>query len=216
MLEIDVWSDVVCPWCLVGRRHLMLALESLGAQRPAVQVRWRAFELNPDLPEAGIARDAYLREKFGPRPPGDIYARVGAAGAAAGVAFDFARIARQPNTRRAHQLVARAHAAGCQDAVVESLFRGYFQEGADLTSSAVLVALAQRGGLDAAAAQAALEDESLARAVGAEEHRAGALGISGVPFFVLGGRYGLSGAQPPEVLAQAITEVAAMPAPMQP
>lgn len=212
MLKIDVYSDVVCPWCLVGKRHLEQALALLGEKAPEVDLQWRAFELNPDLPTEGVERRAYLTEKFGPRSMAEVYARVSAAGEAAGIAFEFERILRQPNTRRAHQLVSAARAAGCQDAVVESLFRGYFQEGADLTREQTLVDLAVRAGLEGGQARAALADEALERAVAAEEHRARQMGVSGVPFFVLDGRYGLSGAQPAEALAQAIAEVAAQAA----
>jgi len=148
-LRIDVISDVVCPWCYVGKRQLEAALERWQADHPdapAPIVRWHPFQLNPDFPEAGMARADYLQRKFGTADPGAIYQRVQAAAAAVGLAPEFAKIARQPNTLRAHALIAAAPDQASQQAVVERLFQAYFVEGADLSSRDVLATLAAEAG----------------------------------------------------------------------
>jgi predicted DsbA family dithiol-disulfide isomerase len=209
-VQIEIISDVVCPWCYIGKRRLEAALSRAGAQ---VEVTWRPFQLNPGLPEEGMEREAYVRRKFGAAGPG-LYARVAAVGAAVGIPFAFERIARQPNTLAAHQLIALAAPGAQQDAMVETLFRAYFLEGADLTSRSVLTALAARAGLDPAAAQACLEDEAARQAVVEADGAARDLGVEGVPFFIFGRRLAVSGAQEPEVLVQAIERAAeALPDP---
>jgi predicted DsbA family dithiol-disulfide isomerase len=209
-VQIEIISDVVCPWCYIGKRRLEAALSRAGAQ---VEVTWRPFQLNPGLPQEGMEREAYVRRKFGAAGPG-LYARVGAVGAAVGIPFAFERIARQPNTLAAHQLIALAAPGAQQDAMVETLFRAYFLEGADLTSHSVLTALAARAGLDPTAAQACLEDEAARQAVVEADGAARDLGVEGVPFFIFGRRLAVSGAQEPEVLVQAIERAAeALPDP---
>lgn len=220
-LQIEVVSDVVCPWCFIGKRRLEEALRRRAAdpQAGTVSVRWRPFQLNPDLPETGMARADYVARKFGDRA-GQIYARVSDVGKSVGIDFDFERIARQPNTLAAHQLIAFAEAAvstadgagpqAGQDAMVERLFRGYFLEGADLTDTQVLLDLAQQAGFDRAAAAAALADRDQRWAMENDEQAARALGVEGVPFFIFNRRLAVSGAQEPEVLLQAMERVEAM------
>lgn len=203
-VRIEIVSDIVCPWCFIGKRRLELALERAPAE---VEVVWRPFQLNPGLPEAGMEREEYLRRKFGDGARG-IYDRIAATGAAVDIAFAFERIRRQPNTVAAHQLIALAAPGPEQDALVESLFRGYFLEGADLTDRATLLALAQRAGLDGSVARRCLDDPQARRAVLAEERWAHGLGVEGVPFFIFDRRIGVSGAQEPDVLMQAIAEAA--------
>jgi predicted DsbA family dithiol-disulfide isomerase len=203
-VQIEIVSDVVCPWCYIGKRRLEQALPRV---RPKVEVVWRAFQLNPGLPEEGMEREAYVQRKFGSAGPG-LYARVAAAGASLGIPFAFERIARQPNTVAAHQLIALAAPGPQQDAMVETLFRGYFLEGADLSSRLALVALASRAGLDAAAVQACLDDPVSRQAVLDADRAARDLGVEGVPFFIFGRRVAVSGAHEPEVLVQAIDRAA--------
>jgi predicted DsbA family dithiol-disulfide isomerase len=203
-VQIEIVSDVVCPWCYIGKRRLEQALERT---RQPVAVTWRPFQLNPDIPESGIERAEYVRRKFG-AAGASLYERVAAAGASVGIAFAFDRIVRQPNTTAAHQLIALADPGAEQDAMVEALFRAYFLEGADLTRRDTLVALATRAGLDCKAAEACLDDATARRAVAQEDHRARAIGIEGVPFFIFDRRLAVSGAQPPEVLAGAIERAA--------
>jgi len=208
-LVIDVVSDVVCPWCFIGKRHLEAALAGLPEAAGAI-VRWHPFELNPDLSAEGVDRRDYLEAKFGgPQRAAEIYARVREAGARAGIAFDFDAIARQPNTRDAHRLVAWAQSRGDADALVERLFRAYFLEGQFVGDRDTLAALASEAGIDGDAARGWLDSGVGADEIGAAEERVRALGISGVPFFIFDGKVGLSGAQPPESIRAAIAQARA-------
>ena len=208
-LVIDVVSDVVCPWCFIGKRHLEAALAGLPAAAGAT-VRWHPFELNPDLPAEGVDRKSYLEAKFGgPGRAAEIYARVREAGVRAGLDFDFDAIVRQPNTRDAHRLIAWAQSRGDAGPLVERLFRAYFQEGRYVGDRDTLVALAAEAGFDAEAARAWLESGLGADEITDAEARLRALGISGVPFFIFDGRVGLSGAQPREAMREAIAQARA-------
>jgi len=205
-LVVDVVSDVVCPWCFIGKRHLEAALAGLPDGAAAV-VRWHPFELNPDLPAEGVDRRGYLEAKFGgPVRAAEIYARVREAGVRAGIAFDFEAIARQPNTREAHRLIAWSQAQGDAGPLVERLFRAYFVEGRFVGDRDTLAALAADTGLDADAARAWLASGQGADAIEAAEARVRSLGIGGVPFFIFDGKVGLSGAQPPEAIREAIAQ----------
>lgn len=214
-LRIDVVSDVVCPWCYVGKRQLEAALARWRAAHPDAAeptVRWHPFQLNPDLPDEGMNRADYLREKFGASDPAAIYQRVSAAAHAVGLAPEFAKIARQPNTLRAHALIAAAQGEA-QQAIVERLFSAYFVEGADLTSREALAALARQAGLDDAAIRAALEDGDALERTRQAEVDARELGIGGVPFFVVDGKVGVSGAQGAEALLGAFAQARASDSP---
>lgn len=208
-LLIDVISDVVCPWCFIGKRRLEAALELYRQAQPQAvppQVRWWPFELNPDLPAEGIERQAYLERKFGAARSGEVYARVSAVGREVGIAFAFERITRQPNTLAAHSLIALAGEAGCQDAVQEALFRAYFLEGVDLTRAENLLAIGTGAGLPEAAAHARLADPGARQAVRAQEDEARRLGVSGVPFFIFNQALAVSGAHEPGTLLQAMQQ----------
>ena len=208
-LVIDVVSDVVCPWCFIGKRHLEAALAGLP-EAADTKVRWHPFELNPDLPVGGVDRKGYLEAKFGgPARAAEIYARVREAGARAGLDFAFEAIARQPNTRDAHRLIAWAQSRGDAGPLVERLFRAYFIEGRFVGDRATLAALAAEAGCDGDAARAWLESGLGADEIAEAEARVRALGISGVPFFIVDGRVGLSGAQPPETIRAAIAQACA-------
>jgi predicted DsbA family dithiol-disulfide isomerase len=211
LLTIDVISDVVCPWCFVGKRRLEAALALLASDGgvPDVSVRWHPFELNPDVPSGGVDRRAYLEAKFGgPERAARVYERVRAAGETVGIPFALDRILRQPNTRDAHRLVAWAQSHGDAEPVVERLFRAYFQEGRDPGERDVLAAIAGEAGRDAAAARAMLDSSEGVDAIAASERRAQEIGIGGVPFFIFNGRLAVSGAQEARVLADAIVEAA--------
>ena len=212
-LSIDIVSDVVCPWCYIGKRRLEAALARRANSDAPVQVRWLAFQLNPDIPTRGVDRRSYLEQKFGgPERAKQIYARIKTAGEEVGIAFDFERIVRQPNTFDAHRLIAWAQDVdlNASDALVERLFRAYFIEGVYIGDIDTLARLAGDAGFDAAAARAWLASDAGHAAVQAEEQRARALGVTGVPFFVFNERLAVSGAQPPEVLLAAM-EQASMP-----
>jgi len=208
-LTIDVISDVVCPWCFIGRRRLGAALALLAEREPDVRplVSWHPFQLNPDLPREGIGRRAYLEAKFGgPRRADEIYERVRAAGRTVGIDFAFERIERQPNTLDAHRLISWAQARGSAEEVVERLFRAYFLEGRLIGERSVLAAIAGEAGLDDAAAAAMLAAEERAGEIAAMDRRVRELGVTGVPFFIFGGSVAVSGAQEPGTLVEAMTQ----------
>ena len=208
-LTIDVISDVVCPWCFVGRRRLGAALAHLAADEPGARplVSWHPFQLNPDLPREGIDRSVYLARKFGgPQRAAEIYERVRAAGRSVGIDFAFERIARQPNTLDAHRLISWAQAQGSSEEVVERLFRAYFLVGRFIGDRDVLAAIAGEAGLSIDAARAHLASSEGAATIAEMDRRTRELGVTGVPFFILGGRLAVSGAQEPAVLVGAMTE----------
>jgi predicted DsbA family dithiol-disulfide isomerase len=208
-LAIDIISDVVCPWCYIGKRRLEAALElyrerSPGAAEP--KITWHPFQLNPDMPATGIDRDAYVKSKFGADRAGQIYGRITSIGKEVGIPFDFTKVTRQPNTLAAHSLIALAIDAGKQDAVVEALFRAFFVEGKDLTSADALAEIALGTGLDAGDVKAFLASENARAHIRAEDKEARKIGVEGVPFFVFNKRIAVSGAQEPAVLLEAMLE----------
>jgi predicted DsbA family dithiol-disulfide isomerase len=207
-LSIDIVSDVVCPWCYIGKRRLEAALELYRKQRPdapAPEVTFHPFELNPDMPREGIARADYIARKFGARGY-SAHDRLVHAGAQLDIAFAFDSIQRQPNTLAAHALIEAARRKGVQAAVKEAMLKGFFVDGADMTDDATLVRLAAEAGLDRGDAEAAVADESLRSAVADEEEKARAMGVNGVPFFIFNQRLAVEGAQGPEVLLEAMLE----------
>jgi predicted DsbA family dithiol-disulfide isomerase len=202
MLTIDVISDVICPWCFIGKRRLEKALDGRSAP-----VRWHPFQLNPDMPREGIDRKSYRIRKFGSwERSQELDAQVGAAGRGEGIAFNFDKMARTPNTLDAHRVIWLAGERGVQDAVVEALFLAYFTDGRDLTDRATLAEIAAGAGLDRAEVEELLVGLKGLDAVRAGEEQARGLGVSGVPFFVVNGKVALSGAQPPELFLQAFEQ----------
>lgn len=213
-LTIDIVSDVVCPWCYVGKRRLERALELYRARRPdapAPEVTYHPFQLNPDIPREGVARAEYVEKKFGPRGYG-AHERLVHAGAPLGIAFAFDRIARQPNTLASHALIEWARRRGVQAAVKEALLKAFFVDARDLTDPATLVAVAAEAGLDAKEAEAAVADDELLKNVAEEEEHAKTMGIHGVPFFIFNRRLAVEGAQPADVLLEAMLEAEKQPA----
>jgi len=212
---IDVVSDVVCPWCYIGKRKLEAALSELGRQDAATQarVRWHPFQLNPELPPQGIPRKSYLHAKFGGGTrAGEIYARVKAVGAELGIAFDFDRIEIQPNTLAAHRLIAWTQERddpALTGALVERLFDAYFVQGRPIGEPAELAKIASEAGLDPSAAQAMLASAEGLAAVSAEDREARDVGINGVPFFIFNGSTAVSGAHDPHTLLEAIAKARA-------
>jgi predicted DsbA family dithiol-disulfide isomerase len=196
-MRIDIFSDVICPWCFIGKKRLEKAL----ALRPPAEltVQWRAFQLNPDMPAAGMDRKAYLEAKFGgPEAAQRIYDNVRAAGAKESIPFAFERIPRTPNTVGAHRLIRFGQRGGRQDEVVSALFQAYFIDGRNIGDPAALARIAGEAGLDeAAAAQYLAGDEDLEQVL-AEDAFARKIGIGGVPCFIFDGKYAISGAQEPE------------------
>lgn len=208
-LSIIVVSDVVCPWCFIGKRHLAKALAMFAQQHstlPAPVVEWQPFQLNPDMPLSGMDREAYVRRKFGDQHDA-IMARMADAGRRAGIDFAFERITRQPNTLGLHALIASAQSAEQQEAIVQALFDGYFLKAFDMTDLAQVTSLMAPVGLDAATVAACLEPGG-ARQQAASDQDAQwrAMQVQGVPLFVFNRRWAVSGAQPAEVLVEAMTK----------
>jgi len=213
-LNIDIISDVVCPWCYIGKRQIEAALALYAQQHPGAdqpRVTWRPFQLNPQLPAEGMSRQDYVVQKFGAARSKDVYARVAAVGAEYGIAFDFDRIARQPNTVAVHSLIALAGAPGAQTEglqgrVKEAFLRAYFFDGVDLTKTENLVDIATAAGLDRAEVEQCLADPQSRVAVEQEDQRARAIGVQGVPFFIFNGKLAVSGAQGPDALLDAMRQ----------
>ena len=218
--QTDVISDVVCPWCFIGKRNLERALETWRGKHPdeTPTVRWHPFQLNPQLPASGVPRKQYLENKFGgPERAKEIYARVSAAGGRAGIDFAFDAIQVQPNTIDAHRLLHYAAEHGRQDEIAEAIFRRYFVEGADLSSKETLAEIAQQAGMNRDEVAAYLASDADRALIEDQDRRARAIGVEGVPYFIFNQRLALSGAQPPEVIVEAMEkareELAATPQP---
>jgi predicted DsbA family dithiol-disulfide isomerase len=203
---IDVVSDVVCPWCYVGKHRLEAALRMLPERNFAVF--WRPFQLDATIPKEGIPRQVYLERKFGRERLGQIHAPLIEIGKAEGIPFAFDKITRSPNTLDAHRLIRWAHDAGRQNDMVNRLFALYFTEGADIGDRDVLVKAAADSGLDGALVAQRLQTETDLDPVIAEIDGAQKMGITGVPTFIFAARFALSGAHPAETLRKAIEQSA--------
>jgi len=201
-LEIDVISDVVCPWCYLGKRKLDAAMKQVEAF--AYDVRWRPFQLDPTIPPEGIARSEYMSRKFGPEKIAAIHARLEEAGQEEGLSFAFDKITRSPNTLDAHRLIRWAQPIGKQSDIVERLFNLYFVEGQDIGDRNVLIDVARQAGLDVDLITRLFVECVDIVPVQEEISTAARMGISGVPFFIFGGKYAVSGAQPVDALVGVI------------
>ncbi len=212
-VTLDIWSDLVCPWCYIGRTRLDAALRTPGT--PAPVIRWRAFELQPDLPPEGVeARPFYARKFGGEARVQQLFDQVAGVAAQDGLHLDFSKMRRAPNTRLGHRLVRLVHAQSpaAADALVRALFAAHFTEGLNLAQAEVLLEVAASvgagvaGGLDQEALRAGLGGDAALGDVLADERLASELGIRGVPFFVTGLESprprAVSGAQAPEAFAR--------------
>ena len=206
-IYIDVYSDIVCPWCYVGKRRLERALASVQSD---VRVTWRPFQLNPRMPVDGMDRQTYLVAKFGSL---ELFSRMEdqliAAGEGELIPFAFKKIQRTPNTFAAHRLIWYADRGGKQDSLVEALFRAYFMEGRDVGDVKTLVQVAGGAGLEPAKVESFLASDTGIGDVEMEEAAGHRLGIRAVPHFVLDGMYAISGAQPYDQFVAAFKELEA-------
>jgi len=210
-VRVDVISDVICPWCYIGKRRLDKAISAL-AGRHEVRVRWHPFQLNPQMPGGGMDRRAYRTAKFGSWERSQaLDSQVAAAGAREGLVFAFERMKRTPNTLDAHRLIRLAGREGTQNAVVEALFRAYFTEGRDVGDRQTLLDVVDGAGLGRGRAEAELDAEDGLAAIRAEEEQAHRLGVQGVPFFVVNGGVALSGAQEPGAFLEAFEQASDVP-----
>lgn len=214
-LHIEIVSDVICPWCYIGKRRLERALHQLHQEDLQVQIAWQPFQLNPGMPKEGMERRAYRIAKFGSWEYSQaLDARLVAVGAAEGIAFAFDRMQRTPNTLDSHRLIWLAQQEGVQDAVMEALFQGYFLEAEDIGNIQVLIELGSAAGLDPHQIEQMLAQETGLAEVKQAEERARVMGISGVPHFLINGKSVFMGAQPAEVIAQALQQAAQQPTPV--
>jgi len=201
VLQLDVWSDVACPWCFLGKRRLASALAASGVQ---AEVVWHAFELAPDLPAAGLPIEEWLGKKF-PKPQLDqMHARMTEMGKEAGVDFQFDKRTRAANTRLAHRAIRIAHELGgaeLQGKVVEACFAANFTHGVDIGDREALIAALAPTGIDTEVLRAKLTGDHGVQEVVEDEQLAARIGITGVPFFIAAGKLAMSGAQPPDVFA---------------
>lgn len=219
-MQVEIWSDILCPWCAVGRARFETALEGF-ADKDAVEVRWRSFELNPNAPKA-VEGDyvQLLADKYGRshEQAQQMIDQMTETAAQEGLDFRF-DIVRAGNSFDAHRLLHLAAERDCQDALKQRLFQGYLSEGALISDHPTLQRLAVEVGLDAEQVAGVLASDAYAADVRADERQAGEYGIRGVPFFVIDKQYGLSGAQPAAVIAQTLEKarlaqiVAPAPAP---
>lgn len=205
MMHIDYFADTVCPWCYIGHRRLRQAIAAIGPEGAPPALSWRSFQLNPGLPPDGIERNRYLVARFGGLAAAQrVHAAISRTAAADGLAIDFARITRVPNTMDSHRLIRLAAAQGRGGLVIDALQRGYFAEGRDIGDRATLIEIGESCGLDARAILTSLDSPDCTDAVLADERDGRAFGIAGVPFLLVNRRYAIAGVQPIEVLAQVL------------
>jgi predicted DsbA family dithiol-disulfide isomerase len=210
--RLDIISDPVCPWCYLGAANLMRAVTERDAHPFALT--WHPYRLDPTIPPEGLDRAAYLAGKFGSAADlAAAHARIAAMGAEVGIAYNFDRITRAPNTLDAHRVLHWAAAEGLQTRTAMALFRAYFELGRDISDPAVLAEAAAEAGLDPAVVGHLLAGDADRTEVAAEAEAARSMGVTGVPTFILGGRYALSGAQPVDVWRRLIAEIEAAAAP---
>ena len=206
-MTVDVYADIACPWCYIGEANLRAALDArphLGVER-----RWRPFQLQPGLPREGAPRDAFFERKFGGREAMDAaFGHVTRAGREAGVTFRFDRLAGAPNTTDAHRLVLLGETYGRAFETADALFEGYFAEGRDLNDAQDIIAIAEHAGIPGADARALLGDDRFEAEVERSQAVAAQAGISGVPLYLFGDRFALSGAQPVAAFVQALDRAA--------
>ena len=206
-ISVEVVSDVICPWCFLGKRRLDKAIGLLEGIK--VEVNWRPFFLDPTIPKEGMSRRTYLENKFGAERLKTLHDPILAAAKEDGVPYAFDKITRTPNTIDAHRLIRWSHVVGKQHDVAERLFVAYFSLGLDIGDRAVLAKIAGEAGMDQSEISAKLGSETDIDAVNAEVERAYRMGVTGVPCFIFAQKQGMMGAQPAEVLADAIGKLAA-------
>jgi predicted DsbA family dithiol-disulfide isomerase len=197
MIQIDLFSDVICPWCFIGKRRLERALKIRS--NPRVDINWRAFQLNPDMPKNGIAREQYIEAKFGgPERAQGIYDNIRRVGETEGLEFRFDKIKRTPNTILAHRLISWSKHLKISDLVVERLFKAYFFEGLDIGSMETLIELLEELEINTEAFKSYIKTDNGLDEVSDETRFAYENGITGVPCFIFDKKYSVSGAQEPE------------------
>jgi predicted DsbA family dithiol-disulfide isomerase len=207
MITLDIISDPICPWCYIGKARLDQAIAEIGHN--PFDVSWRIFQLNPTMPPDGMDRRAYLEAKFGgPQGAEQVYSRIRQTSVESGLDIKFDKIKRTPNTLDAHRLIRWAKDTGNQTAVVEQLFHRYFENGEDISDHEVLLDVAVASGMERPVVARLLAGDTDRDVLGEEEEAARNMGVSGVPCFVIGGRYVVNGAQDVATWKKVIAEIA--------
>lgn len=203
---LDIISDPICPWCYIGKSKLFKALEA-RSNHP-FEIRWRPFQLNPDMPPEGADRRAYLEGKFGGKENADrIYGQIAQAARAAGLDVDLDAITKTPNTIDAHRLIRWAHVEGRQSLVVNQMFHRYFKQGQDISDHEVLLEIADSASLDKDVIARLLESDSDVDEIKQEDASYREMGVTGVPTFIVGGKHAVVGAQDAELWMQVIDDL---------
>ncbi len=207
LIKIDVVSDVVCPWCYIGKRRLEKAIDQLSSEYD-FEIEYHPFELNPNTPAEGLNQKEYLSEKFGGVEQYNlITSRTSGVAAQEGLTFNFNRQLISPNTRKAHALIQFAKEEGKQLEMTEAFFKAYFTSGIDLSKDDNLISVAVSVGLDKEKSRAVILDKELLTKISDREKELQGLGIRGVPFYIIDNQYGVSGAQASETFVKALKEV---------
>ena len=206
-MPIAIVSDVVCPWCFIGKARLETALATHGLT-DRVAITWLPYELNPDMPADGADRASYLDAKFGPGKRKEIEIRLSEAALESGVTFNWTRVTRTPNTRMAHMLIAAASTVQRGSEMKAALFKAYFQDGRDIGDLETLVAIATELGFEENAARDELTNDELRETIIGLEAHAQKVGVTGVPFFIVDGKLAVSGAQTPDVWTKVFAQLA--------
>jgi predicted DsbA family dithiol-disulfide isomerase len=205
-IRIDVVSDVVCPWCYIGKKRLEKAMINLKDEFD-FEMQYHPFELNTSIPAGGVASRDYMIEKFGGEDRYEqLTGRVAQVAATEGLTMDFDKQIVTPNTRKAHALIARAAVEGKQLKLVDAFFKAYFTDGVDLSKDENLVSIAVNNGLSQESAETVIKDEDALLGIAMEEQEVQKLGITGVPFYIINRKFGVSGAQTPEHFVEVLRE----------
>ena len=206
MIKLDILSDPICPWCMIGKARLDRALEA-RADHP-FEIEWHPFQLNPEMPPEGMDRRAYLEAKFGGKAKAaEVYGHIDEAAREAGFEIDWGAIPRTPNTIDAHRLIHWAGLEGRQTPVVSALFRAYFREGRDIGDRDTLADIADGAGMDAAMIRRLLASDADAADIRTRDEHARARGVTGVPTFIIANQHVVPGAQPAELWLKLIDEI---------
>lgn len=209
-VSLDIFSDPICPWCLIGKTRFDRALARRAAEGvpSPFTVRWRAFQLNPTMPPEGVDRAQYLEAKFGGKEGAvKVYSRIAETAKADGIEIDFAKIKRTPNTLDAHRLIRWAGVEGVQDAVVDALFDANFVRGDDISDHSVLLRIAEEAGMDVSVTKTLLAGDADRQEIRDEDANAREAGLSGVPSFIVNGRHLIPGAVDEDVWLKVIDEL---------
>jgi predicted DsbA family dithiol-disulfide isomerase len=206
MVQLDIISDPICPWCYIGKAQLDRAIAETGLN--PFDIHWRIFQLNPDMPPEGMDRREYLETKFGgPDRAREIYGRIAEAAQGAGLDVALDKIGRTPNTMDAHRVIRWARTTGAQQALVDDLFTRYFENGEDISNHGVLLDAAEAAGMEREIVARLLEGDADRDALAEEDRTAREMGVTGVPTFIVGGRYVLTGAQDAGTWTKVIREL---------